>query len=443
MKNAIDFKGLPCDLDAERFALVECLNDPEAADTHLAGLTENLFSIEKHRLILRTMKTVHGAEGVVDKVLVAKQADRDGTLEAMGGFGGLLDLDQGIPRIVNLEAYLRILHEKARLRHLARTCNDGVQRSAVGIDSSEEIKRDVLQALEESPVPVTSRLQTIRECIDSAGGLDGFFSDQRAQGLPVPFTPLAAMLPRFQNGRLITLGAPTGGGKSSMCRQWICQLAADGYSVVLFSLEMTSEEVFRALACTRAGVSTRRVQAGELNEADRERLAYAVSELERLDIRICDTANQTVGTMQSALKAMHAKRRADICFVDYLQLLQSGMKSQTRTEAVDSISRALKRMAMSLNVPVVSLVQWSNEGSRAAHEGQEPGLFHIRESGAIAQDSDTVIYLIPKKAQADVPGAKRPYRLAVKKNRSGPTGSVEILFDPRRTLFEYANDPSL
>lgn len=93
---------------------------------------------------------------------------------------------------------------------------------------------------------------------------------------------------------------------------------------------------------------------------------------------------------------------------------------------------------MNLQVPVLALVQWSNEGSRAANEGQEPGLFHIRESGSIAQDSDTVIFLVPKKSQGETHGSKRPFRLVVKKNRSGPTGSVEVLFDAKHTIFEAA-----
>lgn len=436
MIDVLDFKGLPSDLEAERIVLASCMSDQEAADLLLEGLDEGLFTTERHRLTLRAMKAVYTSGGSLDRVLVAKQAQRDGTFEAMGGLTGLLELDEGLPRIINPERYLKPLEEKRSLRHLVRVAHDGVQRAALGVESAEIIKRDLQQAIEQTPGTATRPLRGIAETIESSGGLDAFFEGQSAQGVPIVFEPLRRMLPVLGRGRVISVGGPTGGGKSTLARQIAIDSARLGFGVALISLEMSAEEVFRAKCCTLAAISSRRIQQGDLSSEERQRLAEAASELETLPIWISDEANQTVSSIQSTVKAEAKKRGIHLVIVDYLQLIQSLGKTSTRTEAVDGISRALKRMARALDVPVLSLVQWSNEGAKAAHEGQEPGLHSIRESGAIAQDSDVVVFLVPQKQQPGDTSTKRPYRLVVKKNRSGPTGAAEILFDPRRTLFE-------
>lgn len=436
--DALDFKGLPSDLDAERYTLAAAMGDPETAATLLEDLDESLFTTERHRLTLRAMKAVATIEGGLDRVLVAKYAQKQGTFEAIGGLAGLLELDEGMPRIINPERYVRLLEEKRSLRHVILVAHQGMQRAALGADSAEVIQRELVLAIEQTPGPATKPLKSIVDAIGSIGGIDAFFEGQTNQGIPVGFPPLQKMVPTFGRGRVITIGGPTGGGKSTLARQAAIESARLGFGVALFSLEMSTEEVFRAMCCTLATVSTRRVQQGEISAEERARLAEAAYELEQFPIWICDEANQTISSIQSTVKAQSKRRPIALVVIDYLQLLQSLGKTATRTEAVDGISRSLKRMARSLNLPVLSLVQWSNEGARAAQEGQEPGLHSIRESGAIAQDSDVVIFLVPQKQQPGENSGKRPYRLVVKKNRSGPTGSVDVLFDPRRTIFEAA-----
>ncbi len=438
MIDALDLKGLPSDLDAERYTLAAAMGDPETAATLLESLDETLFTTERHRLTLRAMKAVAANEGRLDRVLVAKQAQRDGTFDSIGGLSGLLDLDEGMPRIINPERYVRLLEEKRSLRHVIRVAHESIQRAALGVDSAEVIQRELVHSIEQTPGPATKPLKGIVETIGAVGGIDAFFEGQSNQGVPVGFAPLQKMIPAFGRGRVITIGGPTGGGKSTLARQAAIESARLGFGVALFSLEMSAEEVFRAMCCTLAAVSTRRVQQGDISAEERARLAEGAYKIEQLPVWICDEANQTITSIQSTVKAQSKRRPIALVVVDYLQLLQSLGKTATRTEAVDGISRSLKRMARSLNLPVLSLVQWSNEGARAAQDGQEPGLHSIRESGAIAQDSDVVIFLVPQKQQPGENGGKRPYRLVVKKNRSGPTGSVDVLFDPRRTIFEAA-----
>lgn len=431
-----DPKTLPSSLECERYTLAAILEGPESAESLLPRVTADHFTTEAHRLILDAARACLEAEGTVDRVLIAQRLQKEHSLEAAGGVSALVDLSEGMPHLCNIDGYIEVLDKKRALRHLMRVgCEIGM-RASLGIDDPEDIARELQKGIDVMPRSIGGALQSLGEVVQASGGLDGFFESQCSQGIPVSFGPLAKMLPILGRGRVITVGGPTGGGKSTLARQLAIDSARLGFGVAVFSLEMSAEETFRAMACTLGGVSTRRVQQGEITAEERKRLAHAVGELEALPIWICDEASQTVSSVQATAMAEGKKRRIDLLIVDYLQLLQAIGKASTRTEAVDGISRGLKRMARSLDVPVLSLTQWSNEGAKAAHMGEEPGLHSIRESGAIAQDSDVVIFLVPQKQQPGDISPKRLYRLVVKKNRSGPTGAVEVLFDPKRTLFE-------
>jgi replicative DNA helicase len=427
---------LPADLECERVVLHCALEGGEATEGLLPRLTSDHFVLERHRRILEAARAVYDRDGIVDRIILARYLYESGNLDSIGGLSYLTELQEGLPRILNPESYLGILEKKRGLRHILRTAEGIKFRAMHGADDPAKLVADLQAGLEAIPTSSGGSLKSAGDIIAEVGGLDALFAEASTAGVRVMFPPLARLVPFFRPGQVITLGGGTGGGKSSLARQLAIDTARQGLGVAVFSMEMSGAEVIRAMACSMAGISGRQFQHGKASETDRRALARAVADLEESGIYLCDNSALTVDAMRGEVKAMQKQRNIGLIVLDYLQLIPGGARGQNRTEAVDSISRSIKRMAMALRVPVLSLAQWSNKGSEAASEGQEPGLHHIRESGAIAQDSDVVLFVVAKRPDTgNMANPIKPFRLAVKKQRGGPVGAVEIVFDSRVTMF--------
>lgn len=426
---------LPMDAECERYVLHAALEGGESTETLLHRLTADLFVLNAHRLILGSARALYEESGSVDRVLLARRLMDRGELGAVGGVSYLVDLAEGLPRLIDAEGYLRVLEEKRRLRHILWLTDRIRLRAMQGVEKAEVLIAELQRGVDEAPAPMAGSLKPIREVLGGAGGIEGLFAAE-AEGVRITFPPLARIVPCFRAGNVITLGGGTGGGKSSLARQLVLETASQGNAVAVFSLEMSSAEVVRAMVCSMAGVSGRAVQLGRANEGDRRALATSLADLEDSGIYLSDNASLTLDAIRTEVKQLQKRVNVALVVLDYLQLIPGGTKGQTRTEAVDALSRGIKRMAMALRLPVLSLAQWSNKGSEAAADGQEPGLHHLRESGAIAQDSDVVLFIVAKKMEAgNETNPVRRFKLAVKKHRGGPVGAVDVLFDSRVTKF--------
>ena len=427
---------LPADLECERFVLHCVLEGGESTEGLLPRLTPDHFVLDCHRRILEAARAVYARDGKIDRIMLARYAMDHGGLEAIGGLRYLTELEEGLPRLLNPDGYLAILEKKRGLRHILQTAEQIKFRAMHGTEEPTKLVADLQAGLEAIPTASGGWLKPARDVINEVGGLDALFAEASTEGVRVLFPPLAQIVPTLRPGQVITLGGGTGGGKSSLARQITIDAARQGVGVAVFSMEMSGAEVVRAMACSIAEVSGRKIQQGTATETERHALARAVAEIEEAGIYLCDNSALTVDAIRGEVKALQKRRSIGLIVLDYLQLIPGGAKGQNRTEAVDAISRSIKRMAMALRVPVLSLAQWSNKGSEAASEGQEPGLHHIRESGAIAQDSDIVLFIVAKRAEpGNVSNPVKAFKLAVKKHRGGQTGAVDIMFDSRITTF--------
>jgi len=430
---------LPSSPEAERFVLHILMGD-DGPDL-LPRLTKLHFATEAHRLLFETISECFERYGQVELITVCNRLQEMGRREAVGGLGYVAELSEGLPHLTEPEAYLAILERYRERRELIRLGQWCLDAAFLGTLDPAEIKSQLQAGVEALTVdqPTGAGLKSVAEIIDAAGGVDAVLSPAE-DGPAVTFPPLAAMIPRWERGRTCIIVAPTGGGKSSLARQEALGVVSAGGVVAVFGHEMTKEETLRALACTRAEVNARKLQLDRATDADRGRLLQAVQGLEQSQLYLADAGIATVAEMAAEVRKLKKKcGTVDLVVVDYLQLVKHLGRTGTRTEAVDAISRGLKRLALDERVPVVVLAQWNNEGAKAAADGGEPGEYQIRESGSISQDTDRIVFLVPKKAEPGFIPEIRPYRLICKKNRNGPPGAVEIGFDGALTRFVEVN----
>jgi replicative DNA helicase len=433
-------KGLPVNLDAERYVLGSILMD-DSLFVQVAGLLQtDDFSVEKHRRMFNRMGELHERGERIDRITLANELIKHNQLESCDGLGYLVSLDDGLPQIANLDSYVRIVKDKAMLRRMIFAAQKIIDRCVLG----EEEPETILASTEESLLNLSqSRLSagllTPREVIEEQGGVNEFLDPgRRLKGLSTGFVKFDELTGGLRGGDLIILAARPSMGKTALALN-IAQHVALGREpqpVALFSLEMSQESLLTRMLCSAARVDGQKFRAGFLNADERRRLQFAAHQMVEAPLFIDDTAAANVMDMHAKLRRLKAEHGLALVVMDYLQLMSGRGRFENRNQEISVLSRGLKMLAKELGVPVMVLSQLSR-APEVRQGDHRPQLSDLRDSGSIEQDADMVCFIFREELyKPDREDLRGLAELIIAKQRNGPTGILNLVFLRHFTKFE-------
>lgn len=423
----------PHDLEAEQSVLGAMLINPNAITAVAESLTPEDFYRDTHRLIYRAVLTLYDRGQEVDVVTLGAQLERDGVLERAGGREFVHTLAEFVPAAANAAHYAGIVREQSVLRSLIRVGNEiaelGYQHpgdTPTLLDTCEQKVFAIQQARR------TTEFQHIRDVlIRNFEHLDAMQRDQGVSGVATGFEGIDKLTGGFQRANLIVLAARPGVGKTSLALNIAQNVAVEGKApVAVFSLEMSAQELGERMMCSSARVSSHKLRTGSLSGDDYAKLVQAAGELEKADLFIDESAGLNMFELRAKARRLKTKTPLALLIVDYLQLMAGDGRADNRQQEVANISRSLKQLARELDVPIIAVSQLNR--SPEARADREPQLADLRESGAIEQDADMVMFIYEDPSD---PSSKGVVKLKIAKNRNGPTDTLRLAFTREYTKF--------
>jgi replicative DNA helicase len=437
----------PQSTEAEQSVLGAILIDRDAVVEIAEFLRPEDFYRPANGSIYAAMLELFDKREPVDIVTVAEALERNDQLEAVGGRSYLSSLSNQTPTAVHAVQYGRIVERKAVLRNLISAAG---KIAGIGYEDPAEIQEAIDRAESElfsvSQRRIATGFSTLKTLLHDAYDRLDYLHAHRGEisGVRTGFADLDALTTGLQKSDLVVLAARPSVGKTSLALN-IAEHAAvrEGKSVGVFSLEMSKEQLVLRLLSSVANIDSQRLRTGFLEELDFARLAPAMNSLSEAPIYIDDTPNISAMELRTKARRLQAEAGLDLVIVDYLQLMQATTSSRdaNRVQEVSEISRGLKALARELSVPVIALSQLSRQPEM--RESKEPRLSDLRESGAIEQDADLVMFLYRDKErpaeEQDAEGEVIKLKLA--KHRNGPTGEIDLWFKKAQTRFvSYAGE---
>jgi len=438
----------PQSLDAEESVLGGVLFDTHALDRVVEILSVEDFYRESHRKIFRAMLALSEKSEPIDLITLSDTLKSRGELQDIGGATYLAELVDKVPSAANIGHYARIVREKAVLRSLINVCNEIGSRCYSGQEDIElfldEAERLIFDVSEKRVRPSFFKMgDLIMDTIKTVEQL--FERKELVTGVPTGFLDLDRMTAGLQPSDLIIVAARPSMGKTAIVLN-IAQYVAlhANTAVAIFSLEMSKEQLVLRMLCSEARVDNSKVRTGYLGERDFPRLAMAAGRLAEAPIYIDDTPAQNV--LELRAKARRLKREANIglVIIDYLQLMRGLTAQENRTQELSEISRSLKSLAKELHIPVIALSQLNRQVEQRAD--RRPMMADIRESGAIEQDADVIMFIYRDEVYKADSQDEGVAEVIIGKQRNGPTGTVRLTFRREYTRFdnlvEHMESPS-
>ena len=426
----------PHSLDAEESVLGAVLLSSDAANVALEMLHSEDFYKPSHQQIFEIIRQLFDSNEPIDAVTVSEGLRRDGSLDRMGGIDFLTNLIDSVPSTSNVEYYAGIVEEHSLRRRLMKVGGDiGV----IAVQMTEPISQ-VVDKAEQSVFAVAERqvgdgLQVIDDllgpAIEKAEELQR--SGSAVTGISTGFRDLDRKLAGLHPTNLIIIAARPGMGKSALALNISQNVALNGNTVAIFSLEMSREEIVTRMLCAKGRIDSQKLRTGSLQEGDFTKLSNAAGALYKQNIFVDDSPGLTVTEIRAKCRRLRRKPGLDLVVVDYLQLMD-GSGQENRQQEIAMISRSLKSLARELHVPIIALSQL-NRGVES-REDKRPRLGDLRESGAVEQDADVVMfiyrdeYYFPEKIES-----KGIAEVVISKHRQGGVGKVDMTFLPEFTLF--------
>lgn len=436
-------RPLPNNLHAERCILGAVLLDNHSLNAAVERLRSEDFFLPQHRCIFERMVRLSEKQQAIDTITLMEDLSRSGELEAAGGIAYLSQLADGLPRITNVDHYARIVKEKAVLRGLIyQAAAIQEQALAAGDDADVILDRAESAIFQLAEDRVKAGLIGVKDLVkDGFERLEKIFSEgRRITGLASGYPGLDNETAGLQPSELVILAARPSMGKTALALNIAENIALrQREPVAIFSLEMSKESLLLRLLASHAHVDAHKFRTGHMNKDDWGKVTGSLAQLGEAPIWIDDSASSTVLEMGAKARRLKRDRGLSLMIVDYLQLVvptHSG-RNTNRQEEVSGISRSLKGLAKELKVPIMVLSQLTRAPER---EERKPQLADLRESGAIEQDADVVLFINrPNFYKTDLPEEDRAKaELIIAKQRNGPTGTLNFVFLSRHTRFEEA-----
>jgi replicative DNA helicase len=444
----------PQNIEAEQSVVGGVLLDNSALDQVLDIVQEGDFYREAHKKIFAAMREMHERGEAIDYLTLEDKLRAREQLEEVGGASYLATLSDLVPTSANIVHYARIVRDKAIARRLIAASTEILR---AGLEDREDLDEYLDQAeqliFNVSQKRGLSGIVHIKDLVrDSFDAIEKVYERKELYtGVPTGFKDLDDMTSGFQASDLIIIAGRPSMGKTSLALNMAQDAARRskageaeselaGHPVLFFSLEMSKESLTQRMLCTEARVDSQRLRRGTLADSDWAKLARAAGILSEADLFIDDTPAIRVMEMRAKARRLQAelqKQGKDLSMImmDYMQLASPGTRTESREREISEISRSLKALAKELNVPVVALSQLSRKTE--ARESKRPQLSDLRESGAIEQDADVILFVYREEVyKPDDPTLRNKAEVIIGKQRNGPTGTVELQFSHEYTRFE-------
>ena len=427
----------PQNIEAEQSVLGAILLDNAALNRSMEIVSEEDFYRTANQMVYRSMVALSERNQAVDQITLTDYLRGTGELEQVGGASYIAELVQMVPSAANIRYHCQIVRDKSLLRGLVRTATDVVMKGYEGTTQTDELlefaEREIFRLaqghLGGSFTPVSSIIQDSVEIVDRL-----YSRQEKITGVPTGFTDLDNLLAGLQASDLIIVAGRPSMGKTSLALGMAEQAALKGNAVVgIFSLEMSRAQLVLRMLSSQAHLDSHSVRTGQLKGPDWVALTEAAGKLEQAKIFIDDSGNLSVQQMRGKARRLKAEHGLNLLIIDYLQLMDGKGSSESRQQEISDISRALKALAKELDIPVVALSQLSRAVENRTDK--RPMLADLRESGAIEQDADVVMFIYRDEVYNPETDDKGIANILVRKHRNGPIGEVDLQFHDRYAKF--------
>ena len=444
MARQIIERPLPHNVDAEKSVLGSILVNNENYYTVVEDLSGDDFYLEAHRVIFRKMTEIVDQSQAVDLITLQDHLERSSLLEASGGIAYLASLMDGVPHLVNIAHYIKIIREKALFRQMIQATNQIMADCFDQTDDAEE----VLDRAEASLFQLSERrtqggLVPVKDLeAETHRLLEKLYTEREMiTGVATGFHDFDRMTSGLQPSDLVIIAARPSMGKTALCLNVAQHVALHkGEPVGIFSLEMSKSQLLMRFLCAEAMVDAHKVRTGYLSSDDFGKLIDTLGAVANAPIFIDDSSSMTIMQMRAKARRMKAENGLGLVIVDYLQLMSGIGRAENRNQEISGISRGLKSLAKELNVPVIALSQLSRAPEQRSGGDHRPQLSDLRESGSIEQDADVVAFIYREEVYKHSEENDGLAELIIAKQRNGPIGTVKLAFLKQFTRFQTLLD---
>jgi replicative DNA helicase len=439
----------PHSLEAERAVLGGILLQNGVIDTVLEIIKAEDFYSEGNGRIYEAMLELHRESTPVDGVTLREFLARTNKLQSVGGDDYLLALTDTIPTLENTRAYAHIIREKALVRRLITACHGVAAKGYADYGNAQEFLDQAEKAVfDVASVQMRSTVERVRDVVIRAfEDLHALArSGERVSGLRSGFTRLDGMTAGMHPGDLIIVAGRPGMGKTAFALNVGVNASHSRLGsgkpagVAVFSLEMPKDQLVKRMLASEARVDSSRLRTGQVHRDDWQSLAQAAGTLSDLPMFIDDTPALSMMELRAKARRLMAEHGLALIIVDYLQLMRSGGKNDSREQEISEISRSLKGLAKEMSIPVIALSQLNRGVESRGNKDKRPQLSDLRESGAIEQDADTIVFVYRDEVYNKETLDQGVAEIIIGKQRAGPTGTVKVRFFSQYTRFDNLSE---
>ncbi|MBR6093940.1 MAG: replicative DNA helicase [Lachnospiraceae bacterium] len=429
---------MPHSTESEQSVLGAMLMDSQAISSASEILTGEDFYNKQYGVIFDSMVELQNSGGAVDLVTLQEKLKEKNVPPEVSSLSYVREFIDAVPTSANIKAYATIVHEKAVLRKLIRTndeisssCYEGKEEIGVILDTAEKKIFDVVKRRGSTDfVPIEDVVMNALDAIERAGKAKG-----ETTGVPTGFKDLDYATAGLQPSDLILIAARPSMGKTAFALNIALHASMkEKRKVAMFSLEMSKEQLVNRFLAMESKVSSQKIRIGDLNPSEWQALSVGATEVAGASVVIDDTPGITPGELRSKCRKLKLEKGLDLIIIDYLQLMSGSGKTDSRQQEVSDISRSLKSLARELNVPVVALSQLSRKVEDRTDK--RPMLSDLRESGAIEQDADVVMFLYREDYYNKETENVNVSEVIIAKQRNGPTTTIKLAWLPEYTQFK-------
>lgn len=440
-------RSMPESLEAEAAVLGSMMLDPACIGQVVQSIGVEVFYRSEHQIIFDALITLYEKNSKIDLILLRDELKRQTKLKTIGGVNYLVELVESVPSAANVEYYCEIVKDKSMLRDLVRVSHEILEEAYnEGGDIGEKLdtaEQKIFAVTEKkisgSASPLKSLISEVFENIESRKGV-------HVTGLPTGYYELDEALCGLQKGEMLIIAGRPSMGKTSFALNVAEHIGADNNTpLVIFSLEMSKQQLVERFLCSRGHLDSQAVRKGMLGTDQLAQLTEVGSELFEKPIFVDDSPGLTPLMIRAKCRRLKSQHDIKCVIIDYLQLMSLGGRVESRQQEISTISRYLKALARELEVPVVVLSQLNRSAEN--REGHRPRMSDLRESGSIEQDADVIMLLHREdyyhKGESDYEETNTA-EVIIAKQRNGPTGTVELMFNGKYTRFEnlsHAQEP--
>ncbi len=429
----------PNDVEAEQAVIGSMLTDRDAVISAIEVLKEEDFYREDNKTIYEAILNLYNRSEPIDIITLKAELTSMGMFDKIGGLEYIVGLPEKVPTTANVEKYISIVKEKSELRRLIKAANEIIEQ---GYDSTENIddimnsaEKKIFNIMQDKDQKSYSPIKDV--LIDAFTELEQLYNQkQHITGVPTGFIDLDYKTAGLHNSDLILIAARPAMGKSAFALNIATNAALKAkVPAVLFSLEMSKEQMVNRILCSEAMVDSNKVRTGKIDDDDWIKLADTMGDLSEAPIYIDDTPGISINEIRAKCRKLKLEKNIGLVVIDYLQLVQGSSKRAqgSREQEISEISRSLKILAKEINVPVIALSQLSRAPEQ--RPDHRPMLSDLRESGAIEQDADIVMFLYRDDYYNEDSEDKGLAEVIVAKHRAGSTGTVKLVWLGNYTKF--------